>query len=89
MHSNGPPSEEEVIEKMKRKIEGKRRELLRIVLEREGSIVAEEVKDVYWKMCRALHLIYKKEDVIHAKEMPNEVLNIKDVVLNDPIDLNS
>ena len=46
MHSNGPPSEEEVIKKMKRKIEGKRRELLRIVLEREGNIVAEEVKYV-------------------------------------------
>ena len=58
------------------------------MLKKGGSIVAE-VKDAYWKMCRALHVIYKKEDVIHAKEMPNEVLNIKDVVLNDPIDLNS
>ena len=61
MHSNGPASEEEVIEKIKRKIEAKRKELLRIVLEREGSIVAEEVKDVYWKMCKGFILFIRRK----------------------------
>ncbi|XP_054816350.1 ent-13-epi-manoyl oxide synthase KSL2, chloroplastic-like [Prosopis cineraria] len=89
IHGCGEESEEEVIEKMKRKIEEKRKELLRIVLKKEGSMLSREVRDVYWKMCRSLHLIYKNEDVIHAKEMPDEVLNIRDIVLNDPIILDS
>ncbi|XP_028799726.1 ent-kaur-16-ene synthase, chloroplastic [Neltuma alba] len=89
IHLCGSATEEEVIETMKRKIEEKRKELLRIVSKEEGSMLPKEVKDVYWKMCRSLHLIYKKEDVIHAKEMPNEVINIRDIVLSDPIILNS
>ena len=41
-------------------------------------------------MCKALHLIYKKEDVTYSiLEMPNEVLNIEDITLNDPFDINS
>ncbi|XP_054793734.1 ent-kaurene synthase 1, chloroplastic-like isoform X2 [Prosopis cineraria] len=88
IHGCGVESEEEIMEKIKRKIEEKRKELLRLVLKEEGSKMSREVKDVYWKMSRSLHLIYKKEDVIHAKEMPDEVLNIRDIVLNNPIVLN-
>ncbi|XP_054791996.1 ent-kaurene synthase 5, chloroplastic-like [Prosopis cineraria] len=88
IHGCGVESEEEIMEKIKRKIEEKRKELLRLVLKEEGSKMSREAKDVYWKMSRSLHLIYKKEDVIHAKEMPDEVLNIRDIVLNNPIVLN-
>ncbi|XP_028755222.1 ent-kaur-16-ene synthase, chloroplastic-like isoform X2 [Neltuma alba] len=89
IHGHGEEREEEIIKKIQSKIEEKRKELLRMVSKEEGSKMTREVRDVYWKMSRSLHLIYKKEDVIHAKEMPNEVLNIRDIVLNSPIILDS
>ncbi|XP_054814992.1 ent-kaur-16-ene synthase, chloroplastic-like isoform X3 [Prosopis cineraria] len=88
-HGCGAGSEEQIIKEIKRKIDETRKELLRLVLQKKGSMISADVKDVYWKMCRTLHLAYKKDDVIHAKEMPNEVLNISNVVLNHPIILDS
>ncbi|KAK4267998.1 hypothetical protein QN277_024707 [Acacia crassicarpa] len=85
----GAKSEQEIIEDIKSKIDGTRKEVLRLVLQKEGSIISSDIKKVYWKMCRTLHLAYKKDDVIHAKKTPHEMLNIKDVVLNDPIILDS
>ncbi|XP_054814535.1 ent-kaur-16-ene synthase, chloroplastic-like [Prosopis cineraria] len=89
IHGCGAGSEEEIIKELKGKIDETRKELLRLVLQKKGSIISANIKDVYWKMCRILHLAYKKDDVIYAKEMPNEVLNIRDIVLNDPIVLDS
>ncbi|XP_028799733.1 ent-kaur-16-ene synthase, chloroplastic-like [Neltuma alba] len=89
IHGRGEEREEEIIKKIQSKIEDRRKELVRLVSKEEGSKMPREVRDVNWKMSRSLHLIYKKEDVIHAKEMPNEVLNIRDIVLNSPIILDS
>ncbi|KAK4285637.1 hypothetical protein QN277_002308 [Acacia crassicarpa] len=88
-HCCGEKSEQEIIKEMESKIDETRKEVLRLVVQKEGSIIPYEVKDVYWKMCRALYLVYKKDDVIHAKKMPDEMLNIKDVLLSDPIILDS
>ncbi|XP_028799725.1 ent-kaur-16-ene synthase, chloroplastic-like [Neltuma alba] len=90
IHGCGAQSEEEIIKKIKSKIDNMRKEILRLVLLKEGSVIPGDIKDVYWKMCRSLHFTYnKKDDVVHAKKMPNEMLNIEDIVLNNPIILNS
>ncbi|XP_054816541.1 ent-kaur-16-ene synthase, chloroplastic-like isoform X2 [Prosopis cineraria] len=89
IHRGEKTSEEEVIEEIKRKIDETRKEMLRLVLQKEACKVPAAIKHVYWKMIKSLHVIYQKNDVIHAKEMPNELLNIRDVVLNHPIVLDS
>ncbi|XP_054817085.1 ent-kaur-16-ene synthase, chloroplastic-like [Prosopis cineraria] len=81
-------SEEEIIKKMRVKIDEKRKELLRKVLQKEGSVVPGEVKQVFWKMAKLLTLIYKKDDVMHENEMPQEMFSIKDALLGDPIVFN-
>ncbi|KAF7824413.1 ent-kaur-16-ene synthase, chloroplastic-like [Senna tora] len=83
IHGSDQVNEEEIINKMKAAIDEKRKELLRLVLEEEGSKVPRECKDAMWEMAKALHLIYKKEDVIHAREMPDEALTITDALLCD------
>ncbi|KAI9116370.1 hypothetical protein K1719_012537 [Acacia pycnantha] len=85
---HGEGSEEEVANKVKEEIEETRKELLRMVLQKEGSIIPTEVKDVIWKMARSLYVIYKKEDVIHASDLSDEVISIKDAVVSEPMVLN-
>ena len=87
IHGSGGESEEDIIKNIQSKIEETRRELKRMVLKKEeGSKLAREVKDVCLKMGTSLHLVYTiKEDVIHAKETPDQLLNIRDIVLNNPI----
>ncbi|XP_028799671.1 ent-kaur-16-ene synthase, chloroplastic-like [Neltuma alba] len=82
---HGSGSEEEVVKKVKEEIDESRKELLRMVLQKEGSIIPTEVKDVIWKMARSLYVIYKKEDVIHARDLSDEVISIKDAVVSDPM----
>ena len=87
IHGRGEENEEDIKKNIQSKIEETRRELTRMVLKKEeGSKLAREVKDVCLKMGTSLHLIYMiKEDVIHAKETPDQLFNIKDIVLNNPI----
>ncbi|KAK4276059.1 hypothetical protein QN277_019049 [Acacia crassicarpa] len=87
IHESGAVNDQEemILKKMKKKSEEKRKELLRLVVNEEGSIASIDVRDVLWKMCRTLEVIYGKDDIIHAMDVPDEVLNIKDIVLGDPI----
>ncbi|XP_028803239.1 ent-kaur-16-ene synthase, chloroplastic-like [Neltuma alba] len=89
IHGSGEVTEEEIIKKIKVKIDEKRKELVRVVLQKGGSVVPGEVKKVFWKMAKLLTLIYNKDDVMHENEMPQEMFNIKDALLGDPILLNN
>ncbi|KAI9116359.1 hypothetical protein K1719_012526 [Acacia pycnantha] len=89
IHESGVVTEEEIIKKIRVKIDDKRKELMRLVLQKEGSVVPREVKNVFWKMAKLLTLIYKKDDVMHENEMPQEMFNIKDALLGDPILFNN
>lgn len=60
--SNGIITEEEAIEKINNVIKSTRRELLRLVLREEGSIVPRACKDLIWKMSKVLHLFYMNTD---------------------------
>ncbi|XP_054817240.1 ent-kaur-16-ene synthase, chloroplastic-like [Prosopis cineraria] len=85
IHGSEAMSEEEMKKKIKGKSEEKRKELQRLVVKEEGSVIPRDVREVFWKMCRTLGVIYREDDIIHEIEVPHEVLNIKDIVLGNPI----
>lgn len=84
IHGGGDCTKEETIKEMKSFIAGKRRELLKLVLQEKGSVVPRACKDLFWKMIKVLHLFYMKDDGFTSHEMFNSV----NAVLEEPIVLN-
>lgn len=84
IHGGGDCTKEETIKEMKSFIAGKRRELLKLVLQNKGSVVPRACKDLFWKMIKVLHLFYMKDDGFTSHEMFNSV----NAVLEEPIVLN-
>lgn len=68
-HSNGRVTKEDALEEMKDILEEKRRELLRMVLQEEGSTIPRACRKVFWKMAKVLHLIYIKDDGFTSNEL--------------------
>ncbi|XP_028757072.1 ent-kaur-16-ene synthase, chloroplastic-like [Neltuma alba] len=83
--SGSEEEEEEMKKKIKKKGEEKRKELLRLMVKKGGIIASTDVREVFWKMCRTLEVIYGKDDIIYSTEVPDEVRNIEDIVLTNPI----
>ncbi|XP_059661878.1 ent-kaurene synthase, chloroplastic-like isoform X3 [Cornus florida] len=83
MINRGAITEEESIGEMKRFIDGQRRELLRLVLQKKDSIVPRACKDLFWKMCKVVHLFYAKDDGFTSHEMISAV----NAVIHEPIAL--
>lgn len=82
IHSNGSITEEEACKKIKCVIDDNRKELLRLVLQEEGSIVPKACKDLIWTMSKVLHLFYMNTDGFTSNvEMIKAVSN----VIFDPI----
>ncbi|KAL5746640.1 hypothetical protein ACOSP7_027786 [Xanthoceras sorbifolium] len=79
IHSN--ITEEEAAGKMKAHMDSKRRELLRAVLQENGSIVPRTCKDLFWKMSKVLNLFYVKDDGFTSHEM----INVVKEVIHQPI----
>ena len=65
---------------LKRIINSKRRELLRIVLQK-GSVVPRACKDFTSNMSKVVDLFYAKDDGFSAREMMNNV----NAVFEEPI----
>ncbi|XP_050370641.1 terpene synthase 6, chloroplastic-like isoform X2 [Argentina anserina] len=61
LHGNGSATEEETFSEMKSIITIKRRELQRLVLQKD-SVVPRACKDLFWNMCKVVHLFYAKHD---------------------------
>ena len=72
---------EEVIRKIRAQIDSERRELLRLVLQENGSIVPRACKDLFWNMSKVVHLFYKKDDGFTKHDM----LNAVNEVIHEPI----
>ncbi|KAK1575082.1 hypothetical protein Q3G72_002385 [Acer saccharum] len=74
---------EEIIKKIRARIDNERRELLRLVLvEMENrSIVPRACKDLFWNMSKVLHLLYIKDDEFTKHDM----LNAVNEVIHEPI----
>ncbi|KAK2654428.1 hypothetical protein Ddye_014284 [Dipteronia dyeriana] len=72
---------EEVIEKIRARIDNERRELLGLVWQENGSIVPRACKDLFWNMSKLVHLFYMKEDGFTKHDM----LNAVNEVIHEPI----
>jgi len=73
LHSGGTINKEEAIRELRWIIDDKRRELLRQVLRGDDSVFPRECRDVFWKMCKVLHLFYVKDDGFTSQEMESTV----------------
>ncbi|XP_061360714.1 ent-kaurene synthase 5, chloroplastic-like [Gastrolobium bilobum] len=80
-HSNGLITAEEAIEEIKGIIEDKRIELLRLILQEKGSIVPRDIKDLFWKMTKVLHVFYMKKDGFTLLELHSDV----NAVIKEPV----
>ncbi|CAI9087983.1 OLC1v1022202C1 [Oldenlandia corymbosa var. corymbosa] len=69
-------TEADSIVEMKRTIENQRRELLRLVLQKEGSVVPRACKDLFWNMSKVLHQFYIKDDGFTSQELIELVKSI-------------
>lgn len=83
-HGNGRISEEAAIEGLSHRVEMQRKELLKLVLQREGSVVPSACKDLFWKMSKVLHQFYIKDDGFSSMGMANTVK----AIIHEPITLN-
>nr|QWD59168.1 ent-kaurene synthase [Aconitum carmichaelii] len=55
-------SVEEAVRKMRRVVDNSRKELMRLVLQTDGSVVPRACKELFWNMCRVIHLFYASND---------------------------
>ncbi|EHA8591502.1 putative Ent-kaurene synthase-like 3 [Cocos nucifera] len=81
-HGCGLTSEEEAIMEIQGIVDSSRAELLRLVLQNEGSVVPRACKDVFWKMSRILHFFYMKNDGFTS---PTEMVSAVNAVIYDPL----
>ncbi|KAJ8775417.1 hypothetical protein K2173_023182 [Erythroxylum novogranatense] len=79
---NGSMTEEESIEETRRLIESYRRELLKMVLQSEGSVIPKACKELFWRKSHVLHYFYKNKD---GYSCPLEKINDAKAVLWEPI----
>ncbi|XP_015082595.1 ent-kaur-16-ene synthase, chloroplastic isoform X1 [Solanum pennellii] len=83
-HGNGRISEEAAIEGLSHRVEMQRKELLKLVLQREGSVVPNACKDLFWEMSKVLHQFYIKDDGFSSMGMADTV----NAIIHEPITLN-
>ncbi|XP_008809130.1 ent-kaur-16-ene synthase, chloroplastic isoform X1 [Phoenix dactylifera] len=81
-HGSGSTSEEEAIMEIQSIVDSSRAELLRLVLQNEGSVVPRACKDLFWKMSRILHLFYMKNDGFTS---PTEMVSAVNAVIYEPL----
>ncbi|XP_068654436.1 ent-kaurene synthase, chloroplastic isoform X2 [Aristolochia californica] len=77
-------TEEEVLRELRSMIDRGRRELLRLVVQREGSVVPRACKDLFWNMNKILHLFYMRNDGFSS---PTEMVSAVKAVIHEPISL--
>ncbi|WCJ18738.1 Ent-kaurene synthase chloroplastic [Euphorbia peplus] len=82
LHSNGTLTEEEAKEEVDKIIEKHRRELLRMVVQTEGSVVPKACKKLFWMTSKELHLFYMTEDCFTC---PTKLLSAVNSTLKDPL----
>lgn len=83
VHNDEAITEEEDAQKeVKRLIESHRRELQRMVLTKEGSIVPKACKDLFWRMNKILHLFYMGGDGFSS---PSKMVSSVNAIIDEPI----
>ncbi|KAF7018002.1 hypothetical protein CFC21_031351 [Triticum aestivum] len=85
LHSGGSMSIEAAKNAIQKSIVASRRDLLRLVL-KEGTVVPRACKELFWKMCKILHLFYFRTDGFSS---PKEMASAVNAVINEPLKLPS
>nr|CBX87013.1 KS protein [Triticum aestivum] len=85
LHSGGSTSIEAAKNAIQKSIVSSRRDLLRLVL-KEGTVVPRACKELFWKMCKILHLFYFRTDGFSS---PKEMASAVNAVINEPLRLSS
>jgi len=65
-------------------ISSTRRELLRLVLQRERSVVPRACKELFWKTSKVLHLFYLRTDGFTS---PKEMVAAINAVIHEPLEV--
>lgn len=73
IHGIGGQTQEAVLEELRHQINTQRRELLRLVLHQNDSVLPRVCRDLFWNMSQILHLFYAKDDGFTSKEMTKSV----------------
>nr|A0A1Z3GC64.1 RecName: Full=Ent-kaurene synthase 5, chloroplastic; Short=IrKSL5; Flags: Precursor [Isodon rubescens]ASC55317.1 kaurene synthase 5 [Isodon rubescens] len=84
MNNGGEITTEAAISEMRSWIERDRRELLRLVLEENKSVLPKACKKLFWHMCTVVHLFYRKDDGFTSLDLHGVV----NAIINEPIVLN-
>ncbi|KAJ6792690.1 ent-kaur-16-ene synthase, chloroplastic isoform X1 [Iris pallida] len=85
-HSRGCTSVDEAKREIEGEIDSGRTELLKMVLQSEGSMVPRACKDVFWAMHRVLNLVYMRTDGFTSQK---EMLAGVRAVIHEPIDVSA
>lgn len=85
LHGGGEINKEDAIRELRWIIDDKRRELLRMVLHGNDSLLRRDCRDLFWKMSKVLHFFYFKDDGFTSQDMGTAVK----AVLYDPIEIRS
>ncbi|KAL0312161.1 UNVERIFIED_CONTAM: Cis-abienol synthase, chloroplastic [Sesamum radiatum] len=80
----GAISEEEAILKAKQIIEDIKRNVLRMVYQREGSVVPRECKELFWKTCKIAYFLYS-HDGGDEFTSPQEIIKDMNAVIWEPL----
>lgn len=84
-HDPAVNTQEEAMSKMRDIIDSSRRELMELVLRTSGSIVPRPCKDLFWNMCRVVHLFYDTNDgFTSVEQMVSDVKAVMYVPLRVP-----
>ncbi|GAB4852982.1 hypothetical protein Ancab_017171 [Ancistrocladus abbreviatus] len=81
LHSSRAISEGEAMRELERLAEGKRRELLKLVLQGHSTDVPRACSVLFWKMSQVLHLFYRTDDGFTSQDLEGTVK----AILQDPI----
>ncbi|EHA8588103.1 hypothetical protein COCNU_scaffold004112G000080 [Cocos nucifera] len=82
VHGCGSTSKEEAVREIQSIIDSSREELMRLVLQNEGSVVPRACKEQFWKISRMLHFFYKKNDGFTS---PKEMVSAMNAVIYEPL----
>ncbi|XP_027077703.2 ent-kaurene synthase TSP4, chloroplastic-like [Coffea arabica] len=81
---DGTVSEAAAIAEVKLLIENERRRLLRLVLQKDGSVVPRACKDMFWNLSRILHQFYFNNDGFTSEV---EMVDLVKAIIHKPIPL--
>nr|UNZ93471.1 diterpene synthase class I [Scutellaria baicalensis] len=86
--AGGGITEEKAILKVKQILEYNRRKVVKMVCQREGSIIPRECKQLFWKLCKLAYFVYPL-DGVDEYTCPKEIAREVNALIWDPIKGNS